>query len=61
LCTRRSKMLSAKVGSPICSCHLATVSWLVKMVEVDDGPDRGSDPAGVWRELPSRSYRSSNA
>ena len=33
LCTSRSRMLSAKVGSPICSCHLATGSWLVKMVE----------------------------
>ncbi len=33
LCTRRSRMLSAKVGSPICSCHWATGSWLVRMVE----------------------------
>ena len=33
LCTSRSRMLSAKVGSPICSCHLATGNWLVKMVE----------------------------
>ena len=33
LCTSRSRMLSAKVGSPICSCHLATGSWLVKIVE----------------------------
>ena len=33
LCTSRSRMLSAKVGSPICSCHLATGSWLVRIVE----------------------------
>ena len=33
LCTNRSRMLSARVGSPICSCHLATGSWLVKMME----------------------------
>lgn len=33
LCTSRSRMLSAKVGSPICSCHWATGSWLVSTVE----------------------------
>ncbi len=33
LCTKRSRMLSAQVGSPICSCHLATGSWLVRTVE----------------------------
>jgi len=33
LCTSRSRMLSAKVGSPICSCHWATGSWLVRIVE----------------------------
>ena len=33
LCTSRSRMLSAKVGSPICSCHLVTGSWLVRTVE----------------------------
>jgi len=33
LCTSRSRMLSARVGSPICSCHLATGSWLVKIIE----------------------------
>src|ERR1019366_710068 len=33
LCTSRSRMLSARVGSPICSCHLATGSWLVKIID----------------------------
>jgi len=33
LCTSRSRMLSAKVGSPICSCHLATGTWLVRIME----------------------------
>jgi hypothetical protein len=31
-CTRRSKILSAIVGSPICACHLATGNWLVSSV-----------------------------
>jgi hypothetical protein len=33
LCTSRSRMLSARVGSQICSCHWATGNWLVKIVE----------------------------
>ena len=33
LCTSRSRILSARVGSPICSCHLATGSWLVKIMD----------------------------
>jgi hypothetical protein len=33
LWTSRSRMLSASVGSPIRSCHLATGSWLVRTVE----------------------------
>jgi len=32
LCTRRSRMASARVGSPIISCHLSKVSRLVTIV-----------------------------
>ena len=31
--SRRSKMPSATVGSPSASCHMATGSWLVTMVD----------------------------
>jgi hypothetical protein len=33
LWTKRSRMLSAMVGSPICSCQRETVSWEVRTVE----------------------------
>ncbi len=33
LCTRRSRMLSASDGSPICACHCATGAWEVSTVE----------------------------
>src|SRR6266478_4253591 len=33
LCTRRSRMPSASVGSPICSCHRETGSCEVRIVE----------------------------
>jgi len=33
LWTSRSRMESARVGSPICSCHRSTGTWLVTMVE----------------------------
>ena len=33
-CTKRSRMLSATVGSPICACHFATGNWLVNSVDL---------------------------
>src|SRR2546428_10801023 len=33
LCTKRSRMLSAMLGSPICSCQCSMGSWLVRIVE----------------------------
>lgn len=33
LCNSRSAMLSTKVGSPICSCHLITGRWLVRLID----------------------------
>ena len=33
LCTRRSRIASASVGSPTMSCHLSTGTWLVTTVE----------------------------
>ncbi len=33
LCTSRSRMPSASVGSPICSCQRETGSWEVRIVE----------------------------
>jgi hypothetical protein len=33
LWTNRSRMLSARVGSPICSCQRLTGTWLVRIVE----------------------------
>ena len=33
LCTSRSRMLSARVGSPICSCQRLMGIWLVRIVE----------------------------
>lgn len=33
LCTSRSRMASARVGSPMTSCHWSTGIWLVRIVE----------------------------